>query len=126
MSRIRIFVLLLGLFGIGTSLACGGLADFELPSAELTDPWKAMGVPVADGTVLLSDANTLTVQYKGDKADEMIKKYTKVIVKAGFKKGNESKSGDTTAVVFSGKKGSLSLVASKALGNTMVAATIQK
>jgi len=127
MSRVRFFVLLLGLLGIGTSLACGGMGDISLPSAELTDPWKSMDLPIGDGTVIFSDKSTVTVQYKGNKVDEMGKKYTKAIASKGWKKQNESKSGDTIAVVFQHKKkGNCSLAVTSAMGNTMVAASITK
>ncbi len=125
MSRVRVFILLLGLFGIGTSLACGGMGDISLPSADLTDPWKGMDMPIDDGTVLYSDASTLSVQYTGNKVKEVAPKFIKAFEKAGFKKQNESESGDTIAVVFQKDGKNCSVAITTAMGNTMVAASIQ-
>jgi len=125
MTRIRFFILLLGLMGIGTSLACGGMGDIAIPSAELTAPWTKMNLPIGDGTVLVSTDKALTVQYDGEKVTAVADKYIAAVEKAKFKKQNESKGDDTVAVVFKGKKGMCNLAVTTAMGNTLVAMTMQ-
>ena len=124
MTRFRFLILLLGLLGIGTSLACGGVGDISIPSAELTEPWTKMNLPIGDGTVIASNDTTLSVQYDGEKVAEIADKYIAAIEKAKFKKQNESK-GDTVAVVFKGKKGTCNLAVTTAMGNTIVGMTMQ-
>jgi hypothetical protein len=124
MTRVRFFILLLGLIGVGTSLACGGAGEIALPSAELTEPWTKMNLPTKDGTVLVSTSTSLSVQHKGEKVSEIADKYIAAIEKAKFKKQHETK-GDSVAVTFKGKKGNCSLAVTAAAGNTLVAIAMQ-
>jgi hypothetical protein len=124
MTKVRFFLLLLGLLGIGTSLACGGAGEITLPSAELTEPWTKMNLPTKDGTVLASTSTSLSVQHKGEKVADIADKYISAIEKAKFKKQQETK-GDTVAVTFKGKKGNCSMAVTAVAGNTLVAITMQ-
>lgn len=125
MSRVRIALVLFGLFGLGTSMACGGMGDISLPTAEITAPWKDMNLPVDDGNVLYSNDSTLTVNYKGDKVEKLGPKYIKAIAKSGYKKQTDNSANGIVAATFKGKGANISLAITHSTGNTVVAVTKQ-
>ena len=67
-------------FGIASflalaSLACSGLptdmGGITLPSADLTEPWSGLDLPLDGGNVLHSDGTSLSVQFEGEKVDKV-------------------------------------------------------
>lgn len=94
--RTLLTVAVLGL----TSLACGGGAMSGMPNVAVTEPWSSMNLPIDDGSVLMSDANTITVTYTGTTVDAVAGKYEQALKDAGCSEQFRSADGGVVSATY--------------------------
>ncbi len=78
----------------------GDLTQADLPAVQLTEPWLGMSLPLADGTVVLSDKTVMLVGYEGGSIAGLSSSYADAIQKAGWAKAEDYSSPEFTAIVF--------------------------
>ena len=78
----------------------GDLTQADLPAVQLTEPWLGMNLPLADGTVVLSDKTVMLVGYEGGSIAGLSSSYADAIQKAGWAKAEDYSTPDFTAIVF--------------------------
>lgn len=97
----------------GWALACSGLEDLaDVPSAgsdgyyvtaELTEPWSSMGLPIDGGNVFVSTPQSVTIQYNTGALSDHYARYRQHFEGSGYSIFIEDL-GTTLTVIY--KKGS--------------------
>jgi hypothetical protein len=109
--------------GPNAGLACSGTGDlsgYTGVSTSMTEPWKAMNLPIEGGTVVYSDGNTISVTYSGGNAAEIGKKYAAAIKGAGWSETTQSEMGGMFSGTYAKDGGTLALAAAEAMGTVTV------
>lgn len=75
-------------------------ADAELLTVPLSENWAAMGLPINDGQILLSDSKALLIAYEEGAISTYTASYTPAIEKAGYKKADDYSSPEFTAILY--------------------------
>lgn len=107
--------------------AAGAPGVASLPSVPLTLPWTTMGLPVRRGSVLYSDATSVTIAYEGeqqgnDDFQTIVGQYVSAITGSGWSELNKFTDGDMVSATYRKESESLTLGAQEALG--MVSVTL--
>lgn len=75
-------------------------AEGDLLTVPLSDNWAALGLPINDGQILLSDSKALLIAYEEGAISTYTASYQPAIEKAGYKKADDYSSPEFTAILF--------------------------
>jgi len=99
--------MVLGVF-VSASLACGGLEELAdagssggyYVTAELSEPWTSLGLPIDGGNVFVSQSTAVTIQYNDGQLDTHYSRYRSFFENGGYDIIVEDVSGETLTVVY--------------------------
>lgn len=84
-ARAMALGLLTATFGVGAG--CGLFGESPPPigsEVTLTEPWAPMGLPVAGGTVTMSEPESLTVRFEGEAPEPVLARFAEALTADGW------------------------------------------
>ena len=95
-------------------------AEPELVAVAVTEPWKAMDLPINNGTPVVSDKTHLLVAYNDGAISTYTTSYGGVIEKNGWKKKDDYSEPDFTAILYTKGSQELGFAVGNFEGKTVV------